>query len=136
MAIVVFISSILVFFSQELKSVYVKMLKNRALQLVVPLFICSYLLVKFQWNMMLLILNCRIGLFYAVYFFSKLNPFSNSTLQLERIFTLITLAFAPLVIASLIEKFYKPAAGKLFQIALRVSLFLWIFSLFLLEPVS
>ncbi len=131
MACVVFIASIMVFFSEELRKMVLGTLKNRRVQLLAPLFILSWLVIHFEWFILLQLVSLRIGLYYIVYGFSKLAIWTpGSNLILERILTLFIIPATLLGLIDLIV-WWKKSEKSLRNMMLLINVFVWVVAAFL-----
>lgn len=129
---VVFIASIMVFFSEELRKMVLGTLKNRRFQLLAPLFLLSWLVVHYEWFILLQLISLRIGLYYIVYGFSKLVIWASSVnLLLERILTLFIIPSVLLGITDLMIWLTKPEKA-IRPVMLKVNLFIWSITAFLI----
>ncbi|MDP3560695.1 MAG: hypothetical protein Q8R83_00775 [Legionellaceae bacterium] len=130
-ACVVFFSSIIVFFSEEIRLTIIKLAKSRRVQFIAPLFICSWIVVHYEWHVLMFLVTCRLWLSYVVYFISKLTPWGPGRLASEQVLTLMLIISIPIGLTDLLLKWYKPRIG-LRRIMLKVSAFFWVFCAFLL----
>ncbi|MDP3706195.1 MAG: hypothetical protein Q8R24_09870 [Legionellaceae bacterium] len=130
LAFVVVFSSILVFFSNELKETGKKMLTNTWFQVLVPLFLGSWILVENQQTVLWFLVTVRIGLFYISNFFSSLFPFLHNSIAVGRILSLILLSTGLIAVADLVTKWRRPTINLRFW-AEWISLFVWIICAFL-----
>ena len=130
LAIVVFFSSIVVFFSSELMSTVKAIAKNRFFQIVSPLILASWFVISYQHKFLWFLVTFRIDLFYISYFLNKILPSIHSPLLLSRIIDLFVLSVLLIGVADIIEKFWKKITN-LRIIALYISPFIWLITAFL-----
>lgn len=90
-AFVVFTASILVFFSEELVGFVKKLMTNKFLCFVTPLFFMSFLYLSFEQQITDYFLSLRIFLFYLVLNLAMIMPFPGG-LALEKVLILIFVA--------------------------------------------
>lgn len=132
LAFVVFFSSIVVFFSSELKSTGTSLLKSRWFPVLVPLSLGSWIIVTYGQQVLWFLVTCRIGLFYMSNFFASHLPFANNSIAVGRMISLIVLSCGLIGLADLITKWWKPAVNLHLRFwAEQISLFVWMLCAFL-----
>ena len=126
--IIVF-AAIFVLFVGDMQSILKKLASNRVLRFIFPFLIGSFLVFYLQWHVDLVLLWLRVFSFSCLYFLTKLLPFYFDRLFLEKIIFLSFIASVPLVCrwGVLRFNFNKKSLHWLYHI----SLFLWVFFLFL-----
>lgn len=132
LAIVVFLASIIVFFSEEIRKTIFGILKNRRFQLIAPLFLGSWLLIYHEWPIFMFVISCRIGLYYIVYGLAKLSPWlSGPNMIVERIITLFALPALLLGLTDLVL-LWKRDWKNVRHVVLKTCAFVWVIAAFLL----
>ncbi len=132
LACVVFIASIIVFFSEEIRVTILTLVKNPTFQLLAPLLLLSCLIINFEWPFFMLVISCRIGLYYIVYGLAKIVPWvSGPNMVLERILVLFALPTALLGLTELLLLWKRSWIG-IRHLALKMCVFLWVIAAFLL----
>lgn len=134
-ALVVFLTSVVVLFAQELKSFGKNLAMNKWVQLIVPLLIISILILYFEDFVFSILLFCRVFLFSLVYYLAKLIPFADKGMIIEKIIILLIVSLIPLFLSKILSKYFTLSLDiKRFFIT--VSMFLFVFVSFLLIVVS
>ena len=133
LVLIVLVSAIVMFFSQEFSALFKKIGKIKGIVLIVPLFIASWLILLFdEWT--------RQGVYYSssllnktASFIARFIPFEKSALLLSQIILLTFLSVAPILLLEwhLRRKYYKE-----YPFPYLLSAFIWFIGAFLLVIAS
>lgn len=131
-AFVIFLASIIVFFSDELQKNIKKILRNSRFQLLAPLFFLSWLTIHHGWQLLLWLMALRIQLDSAAYFLSRILPWtSGPQLTIAR---MLLLSAIPLFLLGLRDLFlyWKKLPKKNIMAINLIILVIWVVAAFLL----
>lgn len=130
LAFVVLFLSIISLFSTEIQSLVKKIIAIKFVQIVGPLLIISWILLKEELHVTVFIGFCRIFLFSLVYYLSKIISFNDAALIIKKIIVLIILTLLPLLIGKLARKF-TIYSFDVTKISLKISVFVFVVVAFL-----
>lgn len=134
LAYTVFIVSILVFFSDELRQIVIRTSKNYKFQVLAPLFLLSWIAVFHDWIVLMLAILWRIGVYMMVFGLAKLSPLAlGPKLLIPRIITLFSMSVPLLFLSDVIGMWIK-TPKHLRYICLLVSAFVWGISASMMIP--
>ncbi|AWN73783.1 hypothetical protein LEAN103870_08850 [Legionella anisa] len=129
LAMVVLLSSILVFFSEEFIKAFNKFFAIKGAKLLVPMFAASWLIYTFSFWCLWAIFYVREILVEVLNFLVRIMPFQNGAVSVVLIFMLTFLSVVPVLI---LDIFSRRKKFKGYQYPYVTSGVIWLISVFLL----
>ncbi len=126
---VVLLSSILVFFSEEFIKAFNKFFAIKGAKLLVPMFAASWLIYTFSFWCLWAIFYVREILVEVLNFLVRIMPFQNGAVSVVLIFMLTFLSVVPVLI---LDIFSRRKKFKGYQYPYVTSGVIWLISVFLL----
>ena len=130
LTIVVFCTSIIAFFSQELIGLYKKIMRTPGATLLAPLIVASWLIEVFEFWGRWLLLGVQAKFEYILTKIDSIIPFETGSMLLTRIVFLCVLACLPLWFSQL--KRQRKESLESISFMYRLSLIVWIVTTVLL----
>ncbi|HHT0592621.1 TPA: hypothetical protein ACTXXA_001587 [Legionella anisa] len=129
LAMVVLLSSILVFFSEEFIKAFNKFFAIKGAKLLVPMFAASWLIYTFSFWCLWAIFYVREILVEVLNFLVRIMPFQNGAVSVVLIFMLTFLSVVPVLI---LDIFSRRKKFKGYEYPYVTSGVIWLISVFLL----
>lgn len=129
LALVVLISSIVVFFSDEFIKIFKKIFAIKGVMLLLPLFVASWLIYNFNFWFLWTIFYAREVLHDVLNFLVRITPFQKGAVLVDLVIMLTFLSVVPVLILDIIS---RRKNFKRYQHPYALSSFIFILSVFLL----
>ncbi|AUH72165.1 hypothetical protein [Legionella sainthelensi] len=98
LALLVFLGSILVFFSEEFIKIFKKLFAIKGAKLFIPLFLASWLIYTFDFWFLWIAFYLRETLLYVVMFLTSIMPFRTGANSVALVILLTTASVVPVFI--------------------------------------
>ncbi len=129
LALVVLLSSILVFFSEEFIKLFKKLFAIKGAKLLIPMFAASWLIYTFNFWFLWAIFYAREMLHETLNFLVQIMPFQRGAVPVVLIFMLTFLSVVPVLILDIVS---RRKTYKGYKHPYVTSGVIWILSVFLL----
>lgn len=98
LALLVFLGSILVFFSEEFIKMFKKLFAIKGAKLFIPLFLASWLIYTFDFWFLWAVFYLRETLLYIMFFLTSIMPFQKGADSVALIILLTAVSVVPVLI--------------------------------------